>query len=248
MTALSEMVLNEVNGEDHYGSQPALPPPEDPRPEDMDALLVAELNKLSIIEREHVLQDIHGVSDIVDEEPEFVARCLAELNTEVTMIDNKPAYLQAKAQNPEYVSNLDFRLMFLRADSFIPKLAAIRLVAFFEAKLELFGTEKLTKTILLSDMDKDDIGCLETGYSQLLPGRDRAGRALCTILPMVHNEHTTLRSKVCHVFLTRRPTCQHVVLSSPISGLISAACFLLYSYDRHGGSRNSKAGNRRACL
>ena len=207
MIGLSEMFLNEVNVEDPFGSQPALQPPEDPRPEDMDALIAAELNKLSIIERENVLQDIHGVSDIVNEEPEFVAGCLAELNTEVTMIKNKAAFLLAEAQNSEYVSNLDFRLMFLRAASFIPKDAAIRLVAFCEAKLELFGTEKLTKTILLSDMDKDDIGCLETGYSQLLPGRDRAGRALLTVLPMIHNEHTVLRSKVRHVFL---PECSHV--------------------------------------
>lgn len=206
MMGLSEMILNEFNDEDPFGSQPALPPPEDPRPEDMDALFAAELNKLSIIERENVLQDIHGVSDIVDEEPEFVARCLAELNTEVMIIKNKPAYLQAEAQNSEYVSNLDFRLMFLRAECFIPKDAAIRLVAFCEAKLHLFGTEKLTKTILLSDMDKDDIGCLETGYSQLLPGRDRAGRALCTVLPMIHNEHTVIKSKVRHIFL---PECSH---------------------------------------
>jgi hypothetical protein len=206
--ALSKLVLNEVSDEDPFGSHPALPS-EDPRPEDVDALLGAELNNLSMVERENVLQDIHGVSDIVDEEPEFVARRLAELNTEVTMIKNKAAYLQAQAQNSEYVSNLDFRLMFLRASSFIPKDAAIRLVAFCEAKLELFGTEKLTKTILLSDMDKDDIGCLEAGYSQLLPGRDRAGRALFTVLPMINNKHTVLRSKVRHLFL---PLCSHVTM------------------------------------
>jgi hypothetical protein len=244
-TAFSEMVLNEVDGEDHYGSQPALPIPKESRPEDMDAFIAAELNNLSIIERENILQDIHGVSDIVDEEPEFVVRRLAELNTEVTMIKNKPAYLQAKAQNPEYVSNLDFRLMFLRAEYFIPKDAAIRLVAFFEAKLELFGSEKLTKTILLSDMDKNDIGCLETGYSQLLPGRDRAGRALVTVLPIIHNEHTGLRSKVCHVVL---PEGSHVNVSSLFSRLLSAACSLLYYYDCHGGYRNSKVGKRRDCL
>jgi hypothetical protein len=237
-TALPGTVLNEVNGADI------------PRPEDMDALLAAELNKLSIIERENILQEIHGVSDIVDEEAEFVTRCLAELNTELTLIKNKPAYLQAKAQNPEYVSSLDFRLMFLRAEYFIPKDAAIRLVAFFEIKLELFGAEKLTRTILLSDMDRDDIGCLEAGYSQLLPGRDRAGRALCTILPLIHNEHTVPRSKVRHVFLPEgsHVNMYYVVLSSPFSRLILATWSLLYYYDCHGGYRNSKAGNRRDCL
>ena len=172
--------------------RPALPPPEDPSPEDADALFAKELNRLSMRERDHVLQDIHGVADIVDEEAEFVNNCLLQLEMELERLprQNKNAYLQAYAKDAAYVSNRDFRLMFLRADAFNVRNTALRMVDFFEAKLELFGADKLAKTIAMDDLSKDDLRCLEAGYTQLLPERDRAGRAVIVVMPLWNNNHS----------------------------------------------------------
>ena len=77
--------------------------------------------------------------------------------------------------------------MFLRADAFDVKHAAARIASFFQAKLELFGPEKLSKEIGINDLNQDDIECLESGYCQVLPGRDRAGRVILVLLPQIRS-------------------------------------------------------------
>jgi hypothetical protein len=164
-------------------SAPDVPPiPED---KDADVLFAQELNKLSIKERDEALHDVHGVSDVMDEEPASVKKCFQQLQLELLEIKNKSAYDQALIQNEAYVKDEKFSLMFLRADGFDPKNAAARVVSFFEAKLQLFGPELLARDIKLSDLDEDDVKCLESGYAQVLPGRDRAGRAILILLPMI---------------------------------------------------------------
>jgi hypothetical protein len=171
------------------------PPAEDPNPDETEALFAQELNKLSMQERDEVLQDIHGVSDIIDEEPTFVRKRFEELEDELSKICDKQAYLQAKLQNEEYVTNEKILLMFLRADEFQVKLAAARIVAFFEAKLDLFGPDKLGRDIRLSDLNEDDMRCLESGYAQVLPERDRAGRVIFSLMPMIR-AHQCIENKV----------------------------------------------------
>jgi hypothetical protein len=173
------------------------PPAEDPNPVETEALFAQELNKLSMQERDEVLQDIHGVSDIMNEEPAFVRKRFQELEDELSKISDKEkdAYLQAKLLNEEYVTNKKFLLMFLRADDFQVKLVAARIVAFFQAKLELFGPDKLGRDIRLSDLNEDDMRCLESGYAQVLPERDRAGRAIFSLMPMIR-AHRFIENKV----------------------------------------------------
>jgi hypothetical protein len=48
----------------------------------VQSLLALDLNKMSLNEREKVFEDLHGVSDVVDESPELVASCLDELELE----------------------------------------------------------------------------------------------------------------------------------------------------------------------
>jgi hypothetical protein len=187
-----------------YRTQPDVPPPQDPRPEEFDALFAQELNKLSIQERDDVLQDLHGVSDIIAEDENLVSRCLQEMHGAIVAINEKDAYLMAEAQNYDYVHSLDFRLMFLRAEYFNPEDAAIRLVAFFESKKDLFGVEKLTKPITLDDLGPDDIAALEAGYSQLLPGRDRAGRAIVTVIPLVRTRSSENKVSMVNMLINIR--------------------------------------------
>jgi hypothetical protein len=185
-----------IEGPDHIRSLPSEPPLFDPHPRSTDALLAQSMNQLSMKEREKVLEDIHGVADILEEEPRFVELCLVELEEELNKVPNKDAYETARSRSMDYVSNRKFRLQFLRADSFNVRHAAVRIVAYFEAKLELFGLEKLTKCITQRDLDQDDLACLESGISQLLSVRDTTGRAILCVLPSYTPARTSTQARL----------------------------------------------------
>jgi hypothetical protein len=85
-------------------------------------------------------------------------------------------YERALSMNREYVQSDPFRISFLRADRFDPVKAAERLLRYFEEKEYLFGAELMGRPILLRDLDPDTISRLESGYLQILPARDVAGR------------------------------------------------------------------------
>ena len=71
------------------------------------------------------------------------------------------------------VESRDFLLPFLRCERFDYKKAALRIFDYFEEKKSLFGLDFLTTRIQLKDLDIDTKHCLDSGYIQLLPGRDR---------------------------------------------------------------------------
>jgi hypothetical protein len=148
---------------------------------DAGAILAQELNQLTLKEREELLYDIHGVLELPKEEPDFVASCLQQMDKEISTYshnDDKKAYELAHAQNDSYVSSERLRLKFLRADNFNPRLAAQRVIRFFASKLQLFGPDYLTRDIRLDDLSEDDNNCIESGLVQVLPLRDRSGRAV----------------------------------------------------------------------
>lgn len=171
------------------------PPAEDPNPDLTNAMFARELNKLSMKERDDVLQDVHGISDVMREDPEMVARSLEELDVELGKVEDKEAYLIAKQQNHAYVTDSSFVTMFLRAESFQAKRAATRMSSFFEMKRELFGADKLGRDITIDDLNEDDIKVLESGYVQVLQNRDRAGRVIFFLLPAIR-AHKTVMNKV----------------------------------------------------
>merc|ERR1712241_509631 len=106
----------------------------------------------------------------------------------VEIRSNKTAYLRAKIKSPGYVMNRAFRLQFLMADSFEPKAAAERLVSYFESKFELFGPDLLTRDLTLSDLNPEEIKCLELGVVQRLAGTDHAGRSVVSLWPTTTRE------------------------------------------------------------
>ena len=145
----------------------------------LEQLLVSELNQMSLHEREKVYEEIHGVNEVMEESPEFLDERLFSLDQALGQIRHKPAYMLALARNASYCTNRKFRLSFLRAEYFDPQRAAVRLVKFFEGKLEYFGEDALARDIRLADdMDQDDQQCLRAGQLQFLSCRDRAGRAV----------------------------------------------------------------------
>ena len=138
-------------------------------------------------ERDKVTQDVHGILSVSEEDPEFISRSLESFESALRIIpeSDKGAYLKAREKNSNYVMGKKFVLTFLRADQFDTKASAARFVAFFQIKLDLFGEDKLDRDIRLDDLDEDDVTCLESGYAQVLNSRDRAGRAIVMLMPML---------------------------------------------------------------
>jgi hypothetical protein len=165
-------------------------------PQDADALLAKEMASMSVQEREQSIYDVHGVSEVIHEEPSFVRAKLEEMEMELSKITRgKEAYMQAEAQNKDYVICHKFRLKFLRAEMFNATLAAGRVVRFFEEKIKMFGPDKLTKEIKLWDLDKEDQKFLERGIGQILPQRDRAGRRIMTWMAMIRGKSDPNRER-----------------------------------------------------
>ena len=93
------------------------------------------------------------------------------------------ATMLAETINPQFVNDPAFRLKFLRAERYDPKLAVARVARYFDLKLKLFGESKLCKDITYEDLDREDIEGLKQGFLQILPQRDAAGRAILLVLP-----------------------------------------------------------------
>ena len=145
---------------------------------DVDKILASALSQMTMQEREQVYEEIHGVDQVQEETPEFIQKELAAMNDHLAGIAYKPAYDLAQQLNPTYVEDEKFRLMFLRAEYYDSRKAAARLAMFMEKKLEFFGKDVLARDIYLSDLDRDDMQALRSGYFQVLPNKDRSGRVV----------------------------------------------------------------------
>ena len=129
-------------------------------------------------DREHAYEDIHAIPVKQDEDPVIIEQSLGQLDYEIEIREDNQAYHLAKSSNPAYVLNRNFRLLFLRSDRFDATKAAFRMVRHFQIKMELFGKEKLGRDIVQDDLDEDDLKVLYNGNIQLLPTKDRGGRAI----------------------------------------------------------------------
>ncbi|CAJ1946780.1 unnamed protein product [Cylindrotheca closterium] len=146
--------------------------------DEMTVLVANEMNKLTFQEREVVYEDLHGVSRPGKECHETLAQTIADTRNEIASIRLKAAHNKAVFLNPEYVNSENFILMFLRACKFDPKKTAIKIVDHFKYKLELFGYDNLGKEITYEDLNEGTRNALSSGAVQLLPNRDKAGRAI----------------------------------------------------------------------
>jgi hypothetical protein len=116
--------------------------------------------------------------------------------TMTTRVGWNTAYEQATLMSPDYVENVEFRLQFLRGDTFDVKSAA-RMISYFEWKQDLFGPENLTKDITLRDLDEESLNCLKTGFMHPLPIRDKSGRAIfCSCPALMGNNIFPVQNRV----------------------------------------------------
>ena len=116
--------------------------------------------------------------EINPEEEDFVANCLKEMQMEIDHIPEKAAFNLALKRSPDYVNRRSFRLMFLRADQYDPKAAAVRIIRHFEEKQKLFGDELLGRDVRLDDLNEDALAVLTSGGLQELCQTDQGGRQL----------------------------------------------------------------------
>ena len=176
--------------------------PRQPTPDDIDSLIAKEMNSLSIKEREKALEDVHGVAVVEEQTPEFVNSCLKELDEHLNAIKiNTDAYVQAEAMSSDYVSENNFRMMFLRADNYDSKEAAERMIRFFELKKYLFGVDKIVKDITLDDLNEDDMDSLKSGYAQVTPCKDMSGRTIVLLLSKLRTGRYKVAENVVGCFI-----------------------------------------------
>jgi hypothetical protein len=78
----------------------------------IESSLAKVMNKLSVADRERAHHDLHGVADVVEERPEFVEQCLADLESEICKLEDfkKNPYEMAKNINPDYICCRSFLL------------------------------------------------------------------------------------------------------------------------------------------
>eukprot|EP00980_Cylindrotheca_fusiformis_P009966 scaffold2202_cov87-Cylindrotheca_fusiformis.AAC.2 len=151
-----------------------------------DQVIADELGKLSLREREKAYEDVHGISNPVEETPDLVESSLHDMEAELARIAKKPAYDIASQLSPTFVSDRKFRLGFLRAEMFDVHKAAVRMTKYFELKLELFGKDKLAKIIEWDDLESPTQKAVARGSLSILPSRDALGRAVIVSIPACH--------------------------------------------------------------
>jgi hypothetical protein len=167
-------------------------PPQTPAPDwaELESELTQDLTRMRIEDRERVLEDLHGIANVADEDPALVERALHELEVELERKKRGTSYELAQSLNREYVTHRKLRLQFLRADDMDPKAAADRLIKFFDNKRHLFGIDLLTKDIRRQDLDEYDLQALFSGMSQIAPEKDRAGRPIIVFIPALGLYHS----------------------------------------------------------
>lgn len=144
-----------------------------------EKILAEELSKLSFKEREEAYEDVHGVSELVQETPELIQSSLQQMDHQLKVLNDKYAYALAESLSKGYVTDRGLRLKFLRAALFNPKNAASRMAQHFQCKLDMFGSDKLVNDITLEDLGDDGMEAISQGMGQhVLPSRDTQGRAV----------------------------------------------------------------------
>ena len=162
-----------------------------------ERLINDEMEKLSLVEHEKIVFDLHGIPQADQEDPVDVEERLQELENEISKIRTKDAYERAKFWNEEYVNDRSFRLKFLRCDRFHSQMAAQRIVRHFQVKRDIFGdSDILGRDVLLSDLTPQDTVALESGFFQVLPARDASGRSVFSVAPMYRPDTCSIENSV----------------------------------------------------
>ncbi|KAL3937388.1 MAG: hypothetical protein SGBAC_007499 [Bacillariaceae sp.] len=166
--------------------------------QEIDSFLASSMAQLNVQERETVLEELHGIrnNDNPESNPDSVDQMLRLLDMHLQNVKGGSIYETAEAIDRASVTSRRFRIMFLRANRYDPQAAAAQVIKYLELKRSLFGQEKLTKQITMSDLNEDDKDYLESGTVQISTKRDRSGRGILTIFPSLRRIETTIEAEL----------------------------------------------------
>jgi hypothetical protein len=120
-----------------------------------DVNLAKEMNKLSVQEREKILDNIHGVAKAQEETPEMLEKSPTLLDKALATLSRsiRKALDRAFFLRPELKNDRRLKLMFLQAEYISnADLSAKRMAFHFKHQLELFGEDKLVTALTLKDL------------------------------------------------------------------------------------------------
>lgn len=150
--------------------------------DEFDRLLALEKHQQSREERQKVLEEIHGIATVVDENDAFVSSKLLELTAAIGRLPKaqRKLYDQVVCSpnqwETSYITSRMLQLQFLRAERYESEASASRMMLFCEKKASLFGQHTVGRGLRISDLAEDELKWFQSGYTQILPQRDRSGR------------------------------------------------------------------------
>eukprot|EP00980_Cylindrotheca_fusiformis_P017373 scaffold5392_cov107-Cylindrotheca_fusiformis.AAC.6 len=126
-----------------------------PSDDETVSMVAKALSSLSIDERSQLIDEVHGVSKPLDEDPDFILSSLTAFD--VAIESSKTAlYEMALTQNRKYVEGDSLRLMFLRSEQFsvLPKKdrAGRSVIAVFPSLREFKNPENMMRAIFFVEM------------------------------------------------------------------------------------------------
>jgi len=140
-----------------------------------------EIQALPQEERNRAYQDLYGGLVTVEETPAMLDGAFMELHAAIQRIpmQESEAYREALRICPHYAGSNNFKLMFLRATNYDTQAAALRITAYWQEKVKLFGIDRAFRRLGLQDLTEAEHEiALRRGGIQALPGTDAAGRGI----------------------------------------------------------------------
>lgn len=172
---------------------------------DVDGLLSRELMRLSLVDRNAIHEEVHGVRCLaVLETPELIRISLKEFQRELDKADTKPTITGHDRSIPRStkraynkiikmhkgssssahfaIDNDDFRLRFLRCELFDVPRAVQRFHNYLDFAYDYFGEISLKRPIRMTDFTKAEFKVFRKGNFQVLPFRDNSGRRVVVVI------------------------------------------------------------------
>lgn len=208
--------------------------------EAVNELLSKDMMQMTPGDRTSVAEELHGVSCLAIEEnddevtTERVTKALYELDQILEYkipANQKGAFLKAKSfveTRGTYVNDVGFKMKFLRCKLFNVEEAARLLVDYLELVQELYGDVCLSRPIRLDDVQssKEERAAFRSGYIQLLPFGDRAGRRIAMITTDALDYSSFIRVRTLHYLI--EASCDMMYTDTDATLTIFLAVFYTY--------------------
>jgi len=112
------------------------------------------MNVLSFAERQAMVEDIHGVLDVIEETTELVAQSIEEMKQVLGRMNSqqREAWDRAVFLRPALADDQRFHLIFLRARRFQAYEATVLMVSYMRVKRDLWGDDLLIHRITWDDV------------------------------------------------------------------------------------------------